>query len=111
MVMSILRMTLCAQVGFLFVKLGERVVVAFAMLAACDICCLVHERGGNTASMEFIGGGFEEAGSRYRSFSGRRTALPIWMWLQRSPRFTACVSSAFASGPAVGQSLQSEKLQ
>lgn len=60
MVMSILRMTLCAQVGFLFVELGERVVVALAMLAACDIGCFVHERGGNTASVEFIGGSLEE---------------------------------------------------
>lgn len=59
-VMSVLRVTLCAQVGFLLVELGERVVVALAMLAACDIGCFVHERGGNTASVEFIGGSLEE---------------------------------------------------
>ena len=58
--MSVLRMTLCAQVGFLLVELGERVVVALAMPAACDIGCFVHERGGNTASVEFIGGSLEE---------------------------------------------------
>ena len=46
--MSVLRVTLCAQMGFLLVELGERVVVALAMLAACDIGCLVHERGSNT---------------------------------------------------------------
>ena len=38
-VMSVLRVTLCAQVGFLLVELGERVVVALALSAACDIGC------------------------------------------------------------------------
>jgi len=60
-VMGVLRVTLCAQVGFLLVKFGERVVVALAMLAACDVCCFMCERGGNTASVEFIGSGLEEA--------------------------------------------------